>query len=132
MSTTNHWWPRFLKKADKVTGKVFVTMDHKTMTGMITITYFHRKSVKIFVGNLHQDTKSQEIRKLFSKFGTVVECDVMKNYGFVVSIESFEVLQNVIGEQIKVLLCIHVGGCHISMGCCNIKLVNTFMPARIR
>ena len=41
---------------------------------------------KIFVGNLFDKTTSADIRPLFEKFGKVVECDVVKNYGFVVSI----------------------------------------------
>lgn len=40
---------------------------------------------KIFVGNLSDKTTSADIRPLFEKFGKVVECDVVKNYGFVVS-----------------------------------------------
>jgi len=40
---------------------------------------------KIFVGNLSDKTSSTEIRALFEKYGKVVECDVVKNYGFVVS-----------------------------------------------
>lgn len=39
---------------------------------------------KIFVGNLVDKTTSADIRPLFEKYGKVVECDVVKNYGFVV------------------------------------------------
>ncbi|XP_038673360.1 RNA-binding protein 4-like isoform X1 [Scyliorhinus canicula] len=39
--------------------------------------------VKIFVGNLPRPTTSDEIRALFEKYGTVSECDLIKNYGFV-------------------------------------------------
>jgi len=38
---------------------------------------------KIFVGNLSDTTKTQDIKPLFEKYGKVVECDVVKNYGFV-------------------------------------------------
>lgn len=41
---------------------------------------------KIFVGNLSDKTGSVDIKPLFEKYGKVVECDVVKNYGFVVSI----------------------------------------------
>lgn len=44
------------------------------------------QTTKIFVGNLTDNVKSAEIRELFAKFGTVVECDIVRNYGFVVSI----------------------------------------------
>lgn len=40
---------------------------------------------KIFVGNLGDKTTSADIKPLFEKYGKVVECDVVKNYGFVVS-----------------------------------------------
>ena len=41
--------------------------------------------VKIFVGNLSQSTEREDIQMLFEKYGKVTECDVLKNYGFVVS-----------------------------------------------
>lgn len=40
---------------------------------------------KIFVGNLSDKTVSADIKPLFEKYGKVVECDVVKNFGFVVS-----------------------------------------------
>ncbi|XP_065218974.1 RNA-binding protein lark-like isoform X3 [Planococcus citri] len=40
-------------------------------------------TVKIFVGNLPDRYKATEVRALFSKYGTVVECDIIRNYGFV-------------------------------------------------
>uniref|UniRef100_A0A1B6E3Z8 RNA-binding protein lark n=1 Tax=Clastoptera arizonana TaxID=38151 RepID=A0A1B6E3Z8_9HEMI len=40
-------------------------------------------TTKIFVGNLSDNTKAPQVRTLFSKFGTVVECDIVRNYGFV-------------------------------------------------
>ncbi|XP_034239431.1 RNA-binding protein lark-like isoform X2 [Thrips palmi] len=43
----------------------------------------HTATTKIFVGNLTDNTKAPEIRELFTKFGTVVECDIVRNYGFV-------------------------------------------------
>lgn len=52
-------------------------------------TSFNNSSVrtfKIFIGNLSEKTTANDIRPLFEKYGKVVECDVMKNFGFVVSI----------------------------------------------
>lgn len=40
-------------------------------------------TTKIFVGNLTDNTKAPQIRELFKKFGNVVECDIVRNYGFV-------------------------------------------------
>jgi len=40
---------------------------------------------KIFVGRLAEGISSDDIRALFRKFGAVTECDVISNYGFVVS-----------------------------------------------
>ncbi|KAL1233446.1 RNA-binding protein rnp-1 [Trichinella zimbabwensis] len=39
--------------------------------------------VKFFVGNLASNVNSQVLRELFEKFGTVDECDVIRNFGFV-------------------------------------------------
>ncbi len=41
-------------------------------------------TVKIFVGNLPDRSKAADVRALFSKYGTVVEADIIRNYGFVV------------------------------------------------
>lgn len=40
-------------------------------------------TTKVFVGNLTDKTRAPEVRELFQKFGTVVECDIVRNYGFV-------------------------------------------------
>lgn len=42
-----------------------------------------QKATKIFVGNLPPETKSADVHKLFKKYGTVIECDVIRNYAFV-------------------------------------------------
>uniref|UniRef100_A0A8C1SQC6 RNA binding motif protein 4.1 n=1 Tax=Cyprinus carpio TaxID=7962 RepID=A0A8C1SQC6_CYPCA len=39
--------------------------------------------VKIFVGNLSPNTTAEEIRSLFSQYGKISECDIVKNFGFV-------------------------------------------------
>lgn len=41
-------------------------------------------TVKIFLGNLSSKTTAEQLRPLFEKYGEVVECDVLKNFGFVV------------------------------------------------
>jgi len=40
---------------------------------------------KVFVGRIAEGTSGDDIKALFRKFGTVTECDVISNYGFVVS-----------------------------------------------
>ncbi|XP_055084985.1 RNA-binding protein 4.1-like isoform X2 [Periophthalmus magnuspinnatus] len=39
--------------------------------------------VKIFVGNLAAETTSDELMSLFSQYGKISECDIVKNFGFV-------------------------------------------------
>uniref|UniRef100_A0A3Q3Q4H9 RRM domain-containing protein n=1 Tax=Monopterus albus TaxID=43700 RepID=A0A3Q3Q4H9_MONAL len=39
--------------------------------------------VKIFIGNLSQDTQKEEVEALFTQYGTVTECAKYKNYAFV-------------------------------------------------
>lgn len=39
--------------------------------------------VKIFVGNLNSSTTAEELRTLFSEYGKISECDIVKNFGFV-------------------------------------------------
>jgi len=40
---------------------------------------------KIFVGNIAVDTSRESMLQLFQRYGCVTECDVLGNYGFVVS-----------------------------------------------
>ncbi|CAF1036630.1 unnamed protein product [Brachionus calyciflorus] len=40
-------------------------------------------SVKIYVGNIPSIARNAELKELFEKFGKVVECDILKDYGFV-------------------------------------------------
>lgn len=39
--------------------------------------------VKIFVGNLPAQAQTDEIQSLFSQYGTVTECAIIKNFAFV-------------------------------------------------
>ncbi|KAJ8008119.1 hypothetical protein DPEC_G00101450 [Dallia pectoralis] len=39
--------------------------------------------VKIFIGNLASSTTEEELRSLFSQYGKISECDIVKNFGFV-------------------------------------------------
>lgn len=41
-------------------------------------------TTKIFVGNIPDAVKASDLRALFSRYGTVAECDLVRNYGFVV------------------------------------------------
>ncbi|XKL68741.1 hypothetical protein PGB90_006510 [Kerria lacca] len=40
-------------------------------------------TTKIFVGNIPDAVKASDLRALFSRYGTVAECDLVRNYGFV-------------------------------------------------
>lgn len=67
---------------------MFVTLGSCTsrkMPGFSSVGTF-----KIFIGNLADKTSNADIKPLFEKYGKVVECDVVKNYGFVVSVVSTE------------------------------------------
>lgn len=38
---------------------------------------------KIFIGNLTEKTKAADVRALFEKYGTILECDIIRNYAFI-------------------------------------------------
>jgi len=40
-------------------------------------------SFKLFIGNLDEQTKAADIRPLFEKYGKLLECEIVKNFGFV-------------------------------------------------
>lgn len=44
---------------------------------------FESTMVKIYVGNLASATTSDELLSLFSQYGKISECDIVKNFGFV-------------------------------------------------
>ena len=46
---------------------------------------FRAKGVKIFIGNVNEFTTESELQKLFEQHGEVAECDIIKNFAFVVS-----------------------------------------------
>ncbi len=39
--------------------------------------------IKIYVGNVPTSARNSELKELFEKFGKVVECDILKEFGFV-------------------------------------------------
>lgn len=47
---------------------------------------YNSSTFKIFVGKIPEKTTVQDIRPLFETFGKVLQCDLVKNYAFVVSI----------------------------------------------
>ncbi|CAG2110545.1 unnamed protein product, partial [Medioppia subpectinata] len=40
-------------------------------------------TTKIYIGNMPEDCKLDQLCQLFGKYGRVEECDIVKNYGFV-------------------------------------------------
>ncbi|KAK4287866.1 hypothetical protein Pmani_039075 [Petrolisthes manimaculis] len=41
------------------------------------------QKTKVFVGNLHKDSKLEELKSLFEVYGSVVEADILTNYAFI-------------------------------------------------
>ena len=44
------------------------------------------KEFKMYVGNLPDECRGEKLKELFVKYGTVTQCDKVKNFAFVVSI----------------------------------------------
>ena len=42
--------------------------------------------MKIFIGNMSEETKTEDLQALFEQYGEVTECAVLNRYGFVVSV----------------------------------------------
>jgi len=40
-------------------------------------------TTKLYVGNIPETCRRVELQKLFEQYGTVTECDIVKNYGFI-------------------------------------------------
>uniref|UniRef100_A0A8D0KZL2 RNA-binding protein 14 n=1 Tax=Strix occidentalis caurina TaxID=311401 RepID=A0A8D0KZL2_STROC len=59
---------------------------------------------KIFVGNVSAACTSGELRSLFQQYGTVVECDVVKDYAFVHmenEADAKVAIENLNGKEVK-------------------------------
>jgi RNA recognition motif-containing protein len=41
------------------------------------------QTYKIYVGNLPASARTSELKELFEKYGNVVECDILKDFGFI-------------------------------------------------
>ncbi|KAK6292175.1 hypothetical protein J4Q44_G00379600 [Coregonus suidteri] len=97
--------------------------------------------VKIFIGNLDSGTTVDELRTLFSQYGKISECDIVKNFGFVHmnnKAEAEEAIKNLHhyelnGEQMNVEMSrgrpksttkLHVS--NIPEGCTNEELKTKF------
>lgn len=44
------------------------------------------KEVKLYVGNLPDQCRRASLKELFEKYGKVSQCDIVKNFAFVVSL----------------------------------------------
>jgi RNA-binding protein 4 len=42
--------------------------------------------VKLFVGNLSETVDSAQLKQAFKQFTTITDCDIVKNYAFIVSL----------------------------------------------
>lgn len=65
---------------------VFLVKNRVTNTALLFTSFSDvsaLKMVKIFIGNLSPDTTSDELRSLFSQYGKIAECTIVKNFGFV-------------------------------------------------
>lgn len=45
------------------------------------------KEVKLYVGNLPDQCRRASLKELFDKYGKVSQCDIVKNFAFVVSLK---------------------------------------------
>lgn len=43
---------------------------------------------KLYIGNIPSTVSSTELKELFEKYGKVLECDIVKDYAFVVNCTS--------------------------------------------
>lgn len=49
-------------------------------------------STKLYVGNLPETCRKIDLETVFAKYGTVVECDIVQNFAFVVRSSIFKVV----------------------------------------
>lgn len=52
---------------------------------------------KLYIGNVPPTVSSTELKELFEKYGKVLECDIVKDYAFVVSRKLKELILCIFG-----------------------------------
>ena len=81
--------------------------------------------IKIFVGNLSSETNGDDLRPYFEQYGEVTECDVLRNFGFVVGIF---VLQLHVSKNMcccgVTIIYQTVWGCSFNISICIIMFLN--------
>ena len=106
---------------------------------MYVLLFVVKMPTKIFVGNLAYGVTSDVIRALFEHYGAVTECDVLGNFGFVVS--SYIIIYNglilhcrsVITLQLRTCMysfCTGVNIIHICSLCFASNLLGIGAPAK--
>lgn len=70
------------------------------------------QKTKIFVGNLHKDSKLEELKSLFEVYGNVVEADILTNYAFVVSVRGAARVSSLERNIYLFFLCITISRKH--------------------
>ena len=61
------------------------TEDNEATTGKDSNE--DEKEVKLYVGNLPDRCRRASLQELFEKYGKVSQCDIVKNFAFVVSLK---------------------------------------------
>lgn len=87
-------------------GKIYRTSSFLVLTHQCSssLSEFFRGITKLFVGNIARGSDPMMLRQQFEKFGTVEECDILADYGFVVS---FDKLTSRIIEEFDAI-CLHI------------------------
>ena len=83
LSTATRLKWKMLNLVEWLTRIQVITEAHKYVFIHILKTHPLLIIAKIFIGNLTEKTKSPDVRALFEKYGTILECDVIRNYSFV-------------------------------------------------
>jgi len=64
---------------------------------LLWYVYIYRTiPTKIYVGNLPETCRRQDLLESFEKYGKVTECDIVRNYAFVVRICQFNMCGNIV------------------------------------
>lgn len=76
------------------------------------------KEVKLYVGNLPDQCRRASLKELFEKYGKVSQCDIVKNFAFVVSFSDiFLMLRKKSNHQLVSILAKHLSGFGIEDRC---------------
>ena len=79
--------------------------SYELSINVVQLNFFRSVSTKLFVGKLPDTLSVSLLKSEFEAFGKVMECDIVKDYAFVVSYSIHSIVQLSMSQELKKYNC---------------------------